>query len=70
MNMKILELYTCASNKKVGWEYEGKNIQLSFERSIKSYLVAHRNEIVVLGNTDEFGPQNLRVITESGVWGN
>ena len=58
MNKRI-EGYLCPNECEVQWCWGNNKYQLVFERPVTAYLAHHRNEVVVLGDTEEFGSRNI-----------
>lgn len=60
LNFKIL------SDTEIGWICDNKEVNLSFTHPVRCYHIQHRDEVVVVGDTNEFGPKNLIVYSADG----
>lgn len=62
---KITE-FEIESDRKVSWLFGDCRFQLIFESPVMAYLVEHRSEVIVVGDAEEFGDENLLVYTANG----
>jgi len=63
---KFIKNFTLVNEKKVSWTFHNEKMEMEFKLPVEAYYVSHRDEILVLTDVDEFGSENLLILSGDG----